>query len=209
MIKNGWLVRIVKGVYSLSDLANRGNVTISQLLIANTIEKNSYVSFGYALQYYGMFDHLMSTLASVSIGQYKKQVVSGVTYKFIRTQKKYFFGWESVNINNYYARVASREKTLIDMIQFSKSAEVVDTVIEKIRDYKEEIDLEKLVQYLAKSTVSTIKIFGFIFDILKINSGDIYKLVQCNRTLVRIDSKSKDFNSKWRIYYNKLGSWVD
>lgn len=204
MVKNGWLVRIKKGIYSLSDLANRGNVTVSQLLIANTIEKKSYVSFNFALQYYGMFDQLMSTVTSISTGQYKKQVVSGITYKFVRTKEKYFYGWKYVSVDNYKVRIATCEKALIDIIQFSKSSESVDTVIEKIGDYKGNIDFKKFIAYLSKSTVSTIKFFGFIFDLLKINSSGIYDIIKNNRTVVRIDKNDRSFNSKWRVYHNNF-----
>ena len=204
LVENGWLVRLKNGVYGVSDLFNRGNVTFNQYVIANTINANSYVSFGLALQYYGMYDQLLTTVTSVSFVRSRDQTVSGFKYSYITTQKKFFFGFENVNLGNTNARIASVEKALIDMIQYSRTALSVDMVIEKLKDHKDQINFVRLEEYLKKSPLSVVKVFGFIFDLLKIDSENLYEFTKKNRSVVLIDKESEEYNSRWNVYYNKI-----
>lgn len=204
LVENGWLVRLKNGVYGVSDLFNRGNVTFNQYVIANAINANSYVSFGLALQYHGMYDQLLNTITSVSISQCSNKIVGGFKYSFVTTRKKYFFGYENVNLGNTNARIASVEKALIDMIQYSRTALSVDMVIEKLKDHKDQIDFVKLEEYLKKSPLSVVKIFGFILDLLKIDSKNLYEFTKKNRSVVFMDKESEEYNSRWNVYYNEV-----
>lgn len=65
LVKKGWLVRIKRGVYVLSDIASRGTTELSQLTIAQIINENSYISFEGALQHYGLFDQYLKIITSV------------------------------------------------------------------------------------------------------------------------------------------------
>jgi predicted transcriptional regulator of viral defense system len=204
LTQRGWLVRLKNGFYSVSDIFNRGNVATSQYVIANTIGSESYVSFGLALQFYNMYDQLLNTITSVSLKQCTGRQISGFDYKFISTQKKYYFGWQTVNLGSSNARIAFAEKALIDMVQFSRTTVSVDLVIEKIQNHKEQINFARLESYLKKSSKTTEKIFGFIFDLLKIDSTKLYKDSKQNTSTVFIDNESKIYNAKWNLYYNEI-----
>ncbi len=67
----GWLVRIKKGLYALSDISSRGFLRLSQYVVAQLLVEESYVSFEAALQYHGMYDQLLQTIRSVACKQYK------------------------------------------------------------------------------------------------------------------------------------------
>lgn len=43
LVRNGWLIRIKKGLYSISDLSNRGFLSLSPYVVANLLVKESYV----------------------------------------------------------------------------------------------------------------------------------------------------------------------
>src|SRR3989339_501872 len=67
LVKNGWLIRIKKSLYVISDLSTRGFLSISPYKVANLLVPESYVSFESALQKYGMFDQLTSKTISGSL----------------------------------------------------------------------------------------------------------------------------------------------
>jgi predicted transcriptional regulator of viral defense system len=66
LVKSGWLIRIRKGLYAISDLSNRGFLSLSPYVVANLLVKDSYVSFESALSYRGMFDQLTNKIISIS-----------------------------------------------------------------------------------------------------------------------------------------------
>ncbi|KKS41013.1 MAG: hypothetical protein UV55_C0012G0008 [Candidatus Gottesmanbacteria bacterium GW2011_GWC1_43_10] len=201
LTRNGWLIRVKRGLYAISDLSNRGFLSLSPSVVANLLVKDSYVSFESALAYHGMFDQLTNKTISISRVQYKTVQLQSVEYSFVKVLEKWFFGWEKVIIDNKTVRVATAEKALIDMIQFHKSKYTVDLVVEKLSLYKDSLDLQKMTEYLGKMSLTTIKTFGFLFDLLGIDSGDLYNQVKLKGTHLMLSHDAK-FNAKWRLYYD-------
>jgi len=201
LTRNGWLIRVKRGLYAISDLSNRGFLSLSPYVVANLLVKDSYVSFESALAYHGMFDQLTNKTISISRVQYKSVQLQSVEYSFVKVMDKWFFGWQEVSIDNKTVRMATAEKALIDMIQFHKSKYTVDLVVEKLSLYKDSLDLQKMTGYLGKMSLTTIKIFGFLFDLLGIDSGDLYNQVKLRGTHLMLSGDAK-FNAKWRLYYD-------
>jgi hypothetical protein len=98
--------------------------------------------------------------------------------------------------------MATAEKALIDKIQFHKSKYTVDLVVEKILMYKGSLDMQKMIEYLGKMSLTTIKTFGFLFDLLGIDSGKLYNQVKLKGTHCMLPGDAK-FNAKWRLYYDE------
>jgi predicted transcriptional regulator of viral defense system len=201
LVKNGWLVRIKRGLYAISDLSSRGSLTLSPFLVANLLVDDSYVSFESALSQYGMFDQLTAKTISVSLKAYKSVKVAGFDYSYVKTKPEYYFGWQEIQIENKAVRVATSEKALIDIVNFHKSQYSIDLVIEKLSEHKNDLDFLRLNDYLSKLPTTTIKIFGLIFDFLGINSERLLSQVSKRGTHWMIPGDKK-FNSKWRLYYN-------
>lgn len=203
LVANGWLIRIKRGLYAISDLSNRGFLSLSPYVVANLLVKNSYASFEAALNYHGIFDQLTKKMISISLTRFNTTHLDLIEYSFVQTQKKWFFGWEEVEIDNQTARIASAEKALIDMIQYHRSKYSVDLVIEKLRLNQDSLDIEKLQKYLEKMSATTIKIFGLIFDLLDIDSTKVYGLLENKRGADRMFARDQTFNAKWRLYYDE------
>jgi len=196
---NGWLIRVKRGLYAISDLSNRGFLSLSPYVVANLLVKDSYISFESALAYHGMFDQLTHKTISISQVQYKAVQLQSIEYSFVKVLSKWFFGWQEVSIDNKTVRMATAEKALIDMIQFHKSKYTVDLVIEKVSLYKDSLDLQKMTEYLGQMSLVTAKTFGFLFDLLGIDSSDLYNKVKLNGTHSMLAGDTK-FNAKWRLY---------
>ncbi len=205
LVKNGWLIRIRKGLYAISDLSNRGFLSLSPYVVANLLAKESYVSFESALSYRGMFDQLTDKIISISKVRvrYKAIELNSVEYNFVTVKEELFSGFEDVVIEGQNARIATAEKALIDMIQLHRSKYTVDLVIEKLNEYQSSLDMEKFNEYLTNMSLVTIKVFGFIFDLLGINSDRLQELVKDNQTTNWMLADDKKFSAKWRLYYDE------
>jgi predicted transcriptional regulator of viral defense system len=170
-------------------------------VVANLLVPESYVSFESALQQYGMFDQLTDKTISVSLKMYKAVKLNSTEYSFVKTKPEFYFGWQEVNVDNKSARVATPEKALIDMVNFHKSQYAIDLVIEKLQEYKNDLDMTRLNDYLCRFSLTTIKIFGLIFDLIGINSDKLYELSKTKHGTHWMLSGDSKFNAKWRLYY--------
>lgn len=201
LVENGWLIRIKRGLYAISDLSTRGFLTLSPYVIANLLVSDSYVSFESALQQYGMFDQLTDKTISVSLKMYKAVKLDSTEYSFVKTKPEYYFGWQEVNVDNRNARVATPEKALIDMVNFHKSQYAIDLVIEKLQEHKSDLEMVRFNDYLSKFSLTTVKIFGLIFDLIGINSDKLYELAKTKHGTHWMLPGDSKFNAKWRLYY--------
>ena len=203
LVSNGWLVRIKRELYAISNLSSRGYLNLSPYAVASLLLPESYVSFEAALAYHGMFDQLTRKTVSLSLKMHKVVEHSGFTYTFVKTKPDYFFGWQETTFGSLSARIAEPEKALIDMVNFHKSQYSIDLVIEKLVEYKRDIDLDRLNVNLRRFPSTTIKTFGLIFDLLGIDSNKLRTSIDTKRGTSWMLPGDSKFNARWRLYYRE------
>ncbi len=50
--------------------------------------------------------------------------------------------------------------------------------------------------------MTTIKIFGFMFDLLGLGSSQLLKIAKQSRGAHKMIASARVFNAKWRLYYD-------
>jgi predicted transcriptional regulator of viral defense system len=202
LTKNGWLVRIKKGVYYIANLESRGFVGASVLVIAQAILEESYVSFEAALQHYGIFDQHARTVTSVCLKKKADKTIQGIMYRFIKVSRKNFYGWEEKQIEGKTVKIATLEKAILDMIQFQRSVHSLDLVLEKLKEYKNNFDLEKLNELAKGQSITAQRILGFLLDKAGIDSASIGELLKSKDGASFMTRESDIFSGKWNLYYH-------
>ncbi len=200
LVKKGWLMRIQLGVFAISDISGRGSIELSQLTIAQIIDRDSYVSFEGALQHYGLFDQYLRVISSIGRKRTYTKKLSDWSFKYIKTKKGLFEDFKEYNIDGQSVKIASKEKAIIDFLTYRRTAHDFDLVIEKLKTYSHEFELDNLIDISKKCSITTQRILGVILDISEIDSSKLYDIVKSNRNHSRVRSNSKIFNAKWRIY---------
>lgn len=203
LTKNGWLVGIKKGTYAITSLESRGFTTLSVFKIAQTLEKDSYVSFEAALQHHGMFDQHLKRIVSVSLKRRAAKEIQGTRYQFVKTKKELFYGWQQQRVENYLVNIASAEKALLDILSFKRDIYSIDLVLEKLKEHKESLDFKRLNKFCEKQTMAAKRILGFLFDKLAIDSSHIHDLTKASKNCTYMTKDSKKFNARWRLYFHK------
>ena len=198
--EKGWLVPLRRGLYFISDISSRGFVNISPVVIAGAFCKDSYVSLDSALSHYGLFEQMLRTISSVTKLKSKKYVFQDNTFRYLKINKKLYFGFKTENIEGYYTKIAELEKVILDYLYFRNDTYSIDLLLEKLQKAKDRIDFKTLFTYARKFPEATKRKLGFILDVLKIDTEELYKVL-CVKGYSKLTPSSKKFNAKWRLYY--------
>lgn len=202
LTKKGWLVRLKRGLYAITSMESLGTLTLSPFIIAQKLVTKSYISFEAALQYHGMFDQLLQTIHAVTAEKNQSRIIQGTSYRFTRTQTKYYFGFTQEVIENKLINVATAEKALLDLLHFDRTFRTLDMVNEKFQDYMQELDIARFMVFIKKEPIVVQRIIGFLFDQSGTNSHDIHQLVLHHKGYSKMTADSTEFNAKWRLYYH-------
>jgi predicted transcriptional regulator of viral defense system len=202
LMRNGWLVRIMKGTYYITTLESRGTFNISNFIISQILSADSYISCESALQHHGMFDQHLKTVTSVSLKKISKKEIQGTTFEFITTSKDNFYGWSEFEMEGRLVKIATTEKAILDILNFKRTLSSVDLILEKLKDYQGSIDIAKLNEFSKKQSVAVQRILGFLFDKIGIDSSYFYDLIKGKTSNSRMTKDSKLFSAKWRLYYH-------
>ena len=100
-------------------------------------------------------------------------------------------------------KIATAEKAILDILNFERTINSVDLVLEKLKDYQGSIDIAELNKFGEKQSSAVQRILGFLFDKAGIDSIYLHGLTKGESSSSRMTKDSKLFNAKWRLYYHK------
>ena len=98
---------------------------ISKEIIANTMLSPSYISFDYALYYYGLIPESVFDITSATTKRSKSFKSNNGTYSFKQIKKKLFpFGLTIESTQNGNFIIALKEKALCDKVYYTKDIQI-------------------------------------------------------------------------------------
>jgi predicted transcriptional regulator of viral defense system len=203
LVGDGWLTRLKKGLYAISDLSMRGSLSISHYAVANQLVEQSYISFLSALQFHGMYDQLLAAVRSVALQRYPATIVGGITYHFVTTRPQYSYGWENHVIEGLAVKVASVEKALVDLVQFHRTPYSTDIVFQTFQEYREGIDLDTLTTHVLRANLTTRRIFGFLYECNALDTRALLQAVEGKASVSSISTRENQrYHHQWKLYYD-------
>ena len=204
MSKAGWLIRLKRGLYLVvTDISTLGFTDVSELVISQSLNPVSYVSFESALQFHGMFDQLLARIDAVTTGKPKTYKVLQTTYTFSSIKKSLYFGFTQEAANNRKVNVAEKEKAILDLLYFRGSDYALSLVSEKLRGYQDQFDFKKLMEYSVRYSLGMVRKTGFLLDQLGIDTIDLFSHNPVKKnSYTKLTQDASQFNAKWRLYYD-------
>ena len=148
LVKSGELVRLKKGFYTFSKLYQTKPINL--ISVANTLYSPSYVSFDYALSYYGMIPERVSEVTSATSKNEKlfDTPIGRFSYKKISLDA-YSLGIDWIYDDIEGGRfIATAEKALCDKIKYDRGIGTLTqaSMIEYLK-YDLRIDITKPLNY--------------------------------------------------------------
>ena len=204
MSKAGWLIRLKKGLYLVvTDISSLGFTDVSELVISQSLNLDSYISFESALQYHSMFDQMLARINAVTIRTTRTYQVLKTIYTFSSIKVELYFGFTQELVNNQIVNVAEIEKAILDLLYFRSSGYTVSLVIEKLKEYQDQFDFKKLKEYSIRYSLGMVRKVGFLLDQVGVDTADLFSQNHVKKnSYAKLTQDAEQFNAKWRLYYD-------
>ena len=203
MSEAGWLIRLKRGLYLVvTDISTLGFADVSDLVIAQVLNNEAYISFEGALQYYSLFDQLLARVDAVTTRTTKSYQVLQTTYTFAKIKRELYFGFTQETIQGHTVNIAEQEKAILDILYYRATDYAVSLVLEKLMDYAEQFDFAKLKVYSARYSLGMVRKVGFLLDHLGIDTTDLWRADVKKNSYTKLTQDAHQFNAKWRLYYD-------
>lgn len=172
LVKKGDLIRLKNGFFLIRDKIE--NVPVPYEQIANLLYGPSYLSFEWALSYYGMIPEGVYVITSASAKQSKTFHTSIGTFDYtFLNHRRYSIGIDQKENALGRFLIATPEKALVDLIQVkSNNLEGKDLLVDLVEarridtDNLKNLDKKHLLEisqhYRSKSAINLIHILGII-----------------------------------------------
>ena len=113
-VNSGRIYQLRRGLYSIAPPYQK--IKPHPFLVANLLQKASYVSLQSALSYYGLIPEVVNITTSVSTGRPEKLETPLGIYEFRHLKTDLLFGYQMTKLGDQSAMVATPEKALLDLI---------------------------------------------------------------------------------------------
>ena len=169
------------------------------------IGEESFVSFEAALKFHGLFDQSIRNYRSISKKQYLQKKIEEIDYKYIKVKDKNYFGWSEKSVDGGIARIALKERALLDLLEYHRTINSVSLVLESLQNNYDDFSKDWFIKNLKYYSKVTACSFGFLLDLVNIDSSYVYlTLIDKKIPTFKMFSNAKKFNKKWRIYYDPI-----
>ncbi len=203
LTEKGLLVNLKKGLYYISKIGSLGYTSISNYIIANAIGNNSFVSFKSALKYYGYFDQGLKKILSISTKQYLTKTIENISYEYVKVSDDKYFGYEQYKVDGGIARIATKERVILDIIEYKRTITNVSLIQDIIKNNLSDFNVDKFNSYIKNYSQLTTKTLGLLLDFNNVNTEEINSLIN-KKSTSRMSKKADNFSNKWRLYYNSI-----
>ncbi len=141
-VKAGKTYQIRRGLYSIAPPYRKKQP--HPFLVANFLQRASYVSLQSALAFYGLIPEVVTSTTSVSTGRPERLDTPLGIYEFRHLKTELLFGYQMIDLGGQRALVATPEKALLDLIYLLPGGDSTAYLNELRLQNTEQLDIELL-----------------------------------------------------------------
>ena len=168
-VKGGKIIRLRRGLYTIAPPYQRRQP--HPFLVANSLQKASYVSLQSALSYYGLIPEVVNITTCVSTGRPERLATPLGVYEFRHIKTELFFGYQLAVLGEQSAFVATPEKALLDLIYLQPGGDSM-VYLKELRLQNTEI-LDKDLLRKQSEKFNTPKLQTAVAGILQLLAGEV------------------------------------
>lgn len=221
LARTGWIVRLRKGLYSLSGAAP-GVTPLHEFEIAMALVEPAAISHWSALSYHGLSDQVprrVFVLTAARAVPRKRGAgsgdaadgypVAGTIYQFVQVKPARFFGTDLVWVNESRVRITDPERTLLDGLMMPQYCGGFAEVLHAFERRAPQLDVDRIVGYALRLDAATVKRLGWILAQQGIAPDRLEPLRQAPvkgyRVLDPAGPRRGDCDGRWMIQVNLPG----
>lgn len=168
-----------------------------------------YIGYFTMYNYWGFTEQIPQTVFVLNTRRSCKKTIGNIRYRAIKIAKEKNYGIKKINIEGQAICLSDKERTLVDFIYNPLGS--IENVQKTLKENLSKINLEKLVRYLKRfPVVSVRKRAGYFLQKLKCKSSLLTKLkksIDKKQTYVVLDpsikSRKGKINKEWKIIVNR------
>lgn len=221
LARSGWLVRLRKGLYSLSGSVP-GTTPLHEFEIAMALVEPAAISHWSALSYHGLTEQVPRRVFVLTTARSVPRVRGGkaersdegypvgeTIYRFVQVKPQRFFGIGEVWVDESRIRITNPERTLLDGLLAPHYCGDFAEVLHAFEVRAPKLDLERITNYALKLDVATVKRLGWILERQGVDSTRLKPLrevpVKGYRVLDPTGPRRGPCDARWMIQVNLPG----
>lgn len=197
--QKGWIKEIENGKYILLDIM--GLPQASLFSVVTNMHWPSYISLLTALNYYGLTEKVSRVIYIITTKRKSPLKFDNTTVKFVRIKPNKFFGY--VKVQDFL--IAEKEKAIVDSLYFIRYVGI-DEICKSLYNAKNEISLDKLIEYAEKMRNSSLlRRLGYLLDLLKfkVPEGLMTSKAKGYALLDPTGEKKGVYDKRWMLLVNR------
>ena len=167
-VKVGKIYQLRRGLYSIAPPYQKRQP--HPFLVANHLQKASYVSLQTALSFYGLIPEIVNITTSVSTGRPERLETPLGKYEFRHIKTELLFGYRMFEFGEQSVLIATPEKALLDLIYLQPGGDSPAYLKELRLQNTEKLDKHLLRKQSEK--FNTPKLQNAVKEILQLMSGE-------------------------------------
>jgi predicted transcriptional regulator of viral defense system len=149
-MKDGRLIQLRRGLYAMAPVWRK--VEPHPFLVANRLQRGSYVSAQSALEFYGMIPEHVPVVTSVGPGRPETIRNPLGAFQFNHLARQLLFGYSQIEIApRQFSFVASPEKALLDLIHLTAGADSAKYLRELRLQNPDVLNMQNMIELAKRS----------------------------------------------------------
>lgn len=141
-VNSGRLYQLRRGLYSIAPPYQK--VRPHPFLVANRLQRASYVSLQSALAFYGLIPETVNITVSVTAGRPERLATPLGVFEFRHIKSKLLYGYQMTDLGGQNALVATPTKALLDLVYLQPGGESARYLNELRLQNLDHLDLDVL-----------------------------------------------------------------
>jgi len=213
LVNRGVVTRLKPGLFILVpfELGKEAEYIGNPFVVAREIMdvKDYFLSHATAMEIHGGFTQPQLVVYVTTLKPRRSITALGIEFRFIHSQKKYFFG-----ISDYWVtkqekvKVSDLERTIIDGLKQPEYCGGLTEVAKGLWMRHQDVNINRLISYAIKIGVgAVIRRLGFLLELYKIGTSEDWEILSSHltETYVRLDpllTSEGKYLRKWRLQRN-------